>query len=593
MLKKLTPTLVPGIPPIPKDASPELRAYLTALGEALQVRLGRRGDPRDRAVTLRELVDSGLAKELKTQQFDPNNYVASNLGFATNTAPNLAVPPAPAGLSGSAAFQTVILTWNSSKDPSFLYSNHSLTEIYRHTSDVIGDAVFAGSTPAAIFADDTVSSGTTYYYWVRYVSTDSIKGPFNATNGVAVAATDVNAITSANLADLSVLESKLADAAVAVAKLADDAVTTAKIADNAVQADQLADAAVAVAKLADDAVTTAKIADNAIQADQISANAVVAAKIQAGAVVAAKIAAGAIVADKIAADAVVADKIAADAVVAAKIQAGAIVAGKIATNAIVTNNIQAGQIDADRIAANAITTAKIAADQVTTAKIAAGTITADSAILANAAVVEANIADAAISRAKIVDAAIDSAQIEAAAITTAKIGTAAITEAKIGSAAITSAKIGTAAVGTLTIAGNAVTVPAGTTQGSDVYSSSTIISSFTTTSSISFTVPQTMTIILSYFVIPLINGDGLSHDSGRQFQVRLRRDSTVIKSYNFAVINNSDDDVSPPVAPSGLPFVSTVFLDTNVSAATYTYTAQVTGTRGYRGATLSLVGAMR
>ena len=553
MLKKLTPTLVPGIPPIPKDASPELRAYLTALGEALQVRLGRRGDPRDRAVTLRELVDSGLAKELKTQQFDPNNYVASNLGFATNTAPNLAVPPAPAGLSGSAAFQTVILTWNSSKDPSFLYSNHSLTEIYRHTSDVIGDAVFAGSTPAAIFADDTVSSGTTYYYWVRYVSTDSIKGPFNATNGVAVAATDVNAITSANLADLSVLESKLADATVAVAKIADDA------------------------------VTTAKIADNAIQADQISANAVVAAKI----------AAGAIVADKIAADAVVADKIAADAVVAAKIQAGAIVAGKIATNAIVTNNIQAGQIDADRIAANAITTAKIAADQVTTAKIAAGTITADSAILANAAVVEANIADAAISRAKIVDAAIDSAQIEAAAITTAKIGTAAITEAKIGSAAITSAKIGTAAVGTLTIAGNAVTVPAGTTQGSDVYSSSTIISSFTTTSSISFTVPQTMTIILSYFVIPLINGDGLSHDSGRQFQVRLRRDSTVIKSYNFAVINNSDDDVSPPVAPSGLPFVSTVFLDTNVSAATYTYTAQVTGTRGYRGATLSLVGAMR
>ena len=82
MLKKLTPTLVPGIPPVPKDASPELRAYLTALGEALQVRLGRRGDPRDRAVTLRELVDSGLAKQLKARTFDPNVINSSNIGEA-------------------------------------------------------------------------------------------------------------------------------------------------------------------------------------------------------------------------------------------------------------------------------------------------------------------------------------------------------------------------------------------------------------------------------------------------------------------------------------------------------------------------------
>jgi hypothetical protein len=276
MLKKLTPTLVPGIPPIPKDASPELRAYLTALGEALQVRLGRRGDPRDRAVTLRELVDSGLAKELKTQQFDPNNYVASNLGFETNTAPNLAVPPAPAGLSGSAAFQTVILTWNSAKDPSFLYSNHSLTEIYRHTSDAIGDAVFVGSTPAAIFADDTVSSGNTYYYWVRYVSTDSIKGPFNATSGVAVAATDVNAITT----------TMISDDAITTPKLATNSVTTNVLAAGAITADKaiVADAAIVRANIADAAISRAKIADAAISEAKIENAAITTAKIGAAAV---------------------------------------------------------------------------------------------------------------------------------------------------------------------------------------------------------------------------------------------------------------------------------------------------------------------
>ncbi len=276
MLKKLTPTLVPGIPPIPKDASPELRAYLTALGEALQVRLGRRGDPRDRAVTLRELVDSGLAKELKTQQFDPNNYVASNLGFETNTAPNLAVPPAPAGLSGSAAFQTVILTWNSAKDPSFLYSNHSLTEIYRHTSDAIGDAVFVGSTPAAIFADDTVSSGNTYYYWVRYVSTDSIKGPFNATSGVAVAATDVNAITT----------TMISDDAITTPKLATNSVTTNVLAAGAITADKaiVADAAIVEANIATAAISRAKIADAAISEAKIENAAITTAKIGAAAV---------------------------------------------------------------------------------------------------------------------------------------------------------------------------------------------------------------------------------------------------------------------------------------------------------------------
>ena len=32
-----------------------------------------RGDPQDRAITLRELIDSGLAKTLKANPFDPNN----------------------------------------------------------------------------------------------------------------------------------------------------------------------------------------------------------------------------------------------------------------------------------------------------------------------------------------------------------------------------------------------------------------------------------------------------------------------------------------------------------------------------------------
>ena len=81
----------------------------------------------------------------------------------------------------------------------------------------------------------------------------------------------------------------------------------------------------------------------------------------------------------------------------------------------------------------------ISEDAITTPKIKAGSITADQGVFAAAA--------------------IESADIASAAITTVKIDSAAITSAKINDGAITNAKIGTAAVGTLSIDGNAVTVP--------------------------------------------------------------------------------------------------------------------------------------
>lgn len=273
MLKKPTPTLVPGIPPIPSDASPALRSYLTALGEALQVRLGRRGDPRDRAVTLRELIDSGLAKELKTEQFDPNKFTRSNLGFEINTTPNLAVPPVPASLSGSAAFQTVILTWNSGKDPRFLYNNHSITQVYRHTEDVIGSAVFIGSTSAGIFADDTVSSGQTYYYWVKYISTDNVASPFNATSGVAVTATNVNAITSTMITDNAITTPKLATNSVIAAKIAAGVITADKLVAGTITAASgvLGNLSVGTANIIDLNITTGKVAGNAITSTSITA----------------------------------------------------------------------------------------------------------------------------------------------------------------------------------------------------------------------------------------------------------------------------------------------------------------------------------
>ena len=423
------PTKVPGIPKPPADVTPGLRGWLTSVAEALEIRLGRRGDPRDRAVTLRELIESGLAKDLAARNFDPNNFDGSDTGIGPVTEPpDTSVPPAPTSISVAPAYSQIIISWDYPT-----YSNHSFTEIYGHSSNVIGDAQLIGVTTGRVYIDP-VGESFTRYYWIRHVSTSGVLGPFNSGTGTS-------ATTAANVDDLlgelvgsipavafatgiepiSVVNSlpstsgysgpsvvlltsdgKLyrfvngawtaavpttdLSGTISSLQLANDAVTNAKLAVNAITADVIAANAITETKISNDAISSAKISAGAITAGKIGAgavtaakidaNAVTASKINAGAITSAKIDAGAITAAKIATDAITANKIAADAVTSNKIQAGAVQAGAIAAGAInATNIIADNMILADAIAANAITTAKIEAQAITGAKIDAGTIT--------------------------------------------------------------------------------------------------------------------------------------------------------------------------------------------------------------------------
>lgn len=164
---------------------PQTRSVLEGLIEAVEIRLGRKGDPQDRAITLRELIESGLATQLKAAPFDPNRYGAYNLGVGPLTTATM--PYAPTGFTVNGAYSQVNIFWDGA-----FYQGHNQTEIYSHTSDSIGDATLAGVSTGISFVDP-VGSGVTRYYWIRHVNVNDIKGPFNAAAGtVGVTALDVD-----------------------------------------------------------------------------------------------------------------------------------------------------------------------------------------------------------------------------------------------------------------------------------------------------------------------------------------------------------------------------------------------------------------
>jgi len=173
--RSTTATKVPGIPKIPTKISAELRQYLTSLGEALEIRLGRKGDPRDRAVTLRELTDGGLSG------------VKLRVGTVVTTTgpqndPNAEAPVAPTGFLVTGGFSYISLRWNW---PGQSYSGHSLTEIWRNTVDdrtEAGGNQRIGISPGTTFID-RVGSDASFYYWIRHVNVNGQAGPFNAVAG--------------------------------------------------------------------------------------------------------------------------------------------------------------------------------------------------------------------------------------------------------------------------------------------------------------------------------------------------------------------------------------------------------------------------
>ena len=176
-------TKLPGLKNIPPKTERELKLALEDLKQALEIRLGLRGDPLDRAVTLRELKDGNVVK-----------VTNSAVGVSDGIKPpdedpgDLTVPPNPTGLTAAGAFTSIILKWNL---PS--YGNHAFTEIWRSQDNNLAGAELISTAGGQVYSDD-VGYAQTYFYWVRFVSTSNIPGSWNDTEGTS-AATAANVST--------------------------------------------------------------------------------------------------------------------------------------------------------------------------------------------------------------------------------------------------------------------------------------------------------------------------------------------------------------------------------------------------------------
>ncbi|MBB20257.1 MAG: hypothetical protein CMP20_12465 [Rickettsiales bacterium] len=192
------------LPQVSPKVANELKPLVTAIKEIIETGEGVRGDPLDRKITLRDLVDGGIVK-IKGG-LSPNNPGSLE---PSPPPPNLSVPPAPTGFNAIGGFDGRIdLTWDI---PGSLYSNHAYTNIYRAEEDNFANAILVGREAGAFYTDvvrdDAVP--TPYYYWISFTSNGNIEGPLNSPSGTMAQALDIDYIVG--LLDGKISESELAN----------------------------------------------------------------------------------------------------------------------------------------------------------------------------------------------------------------------------------------------------------------------------------------------------------------------------------------------------------------------------------------------
>ena len=209
-----------SIPKTPVKLPLEQKRQLDAISELLEVGEGQRGDPTLRKLTVKDLITLGMIQIRDGFSVRDLNRAGSRGLTPVYIDPilDMSPPPQPSGLTVNGAISNMLLSWDAPTA-----SNHSYTEVWRHTTDNLAAAVLLGTSSWAMYAD-AVGPGESYYYWIRFVSAADVNGPYNDTVGtLGQTAVDVTKLIEAIQGEID--ESSLTAALNTRLNLVDDPVT--------------------------------------------------------------------------------------------------------------------------------------------------------------------------------------------------------------------------------------------------------------------------------------------------------------------------------------------------------------------------------
>lgn len=172
------------VPALPANVDPQLRQFLSAIKESIEVRTRQRGSPLDASPTFKDLLDTGLLKIKEgVTTIGGKQYSAEQLlGLVEFSLPSWVTsdtaPPAPTGLVVTTDKTNTILSWNASA-----FDQYSHTEIWRADYNNLSAATKIGSTSGNTYTDGLPDAGNAYFYWIRDVAHNTLAGPFNDVNG--------------------------------------------------------------------------------------------------------------------------------------------------------------------------------------------------------------------------------------------------------------------------------------------------------------------------------------------------------------------------------------------------------------------------
>jgi hypothetical protein len=176
------------LPQIPSFDGSNTGDVLNAVKEALEVRVGRRGDALDTGVTFRDLEELGYIEQADgssaqtglSTRASVRSTLTGDVPALYDPAADLTPPPGPSELKATAVFDTVYLSWNQP-----VFPNQSFWEVHKSFTNDLSTAVLAGTSTSQFFTD-VVQEGVTLYYWVRTVSAAGIKSAWNSSFGTEV-----------------------------------------------------------------------------------------------------------------------------------------------------------------------------------------------------------------------------------------------------------------------------------------------------------------------------------------------------------------------------------------------------------------------